>query len=269
MSRGLIEQRRAAIKKHLFLLCPNNSGSTYLSRALATSKAVWSLPREGQHVIGFAGPSTIETPWPLIWAAREESLAHFRDSTEYDWDRTKRAWYLHASATRDDASVFHTKSPPFLLIADQLVENFLHASFIFMVRDPYAAVEGIMRRHRAAESDIPTEQLPQIAACHLLKCLEYQRANITKFGNRSVYFRYEDLCADPQAIAREIEGLVPELDDLNLTQRIAVKGNYDEPLRNMNDDQIAKLTPRSVSMLNEVFRPKEEILSYFGYSIRK
>lgn len=267
MSQQLIEQRRSAIKRHLFLLCPNNSGSTYLSRAIATSRSVWSLPREGQHMLGFAGPSTTETPWPLIWAAQAESLSHFRDSPDYDWERTKRAWYFHAESMNENAPVFLTKSPPFLLIADQLVAHFTNTVFLFMVRNPYAALEGIIRRHHRAKLIANTQNLPRIAAQHLVTCMNVQRDNITRHAGRSIAFSYEQLCAAPDAIARNISGLVPELTDLNLTQKLAIKGTYDEPLRNMNTDQIARLTDHEIAMANEVFRPNADLLSHFDYPL--
>ncbi|WP_209348177.1 sulfotransferase [Pontixanthobacter sp. CEM42] len=267
MSSELIEQRRASIKRHLFLLCPNNSGSTYLSRALATSQSVWSLEREGQHTLGFAGPHTGASPWPLIWAAEEKSLTHFRNSRDYDWERTKKAWYFHATAARDDAPVFHTKSPPFLLIADQLAANFENPSFLFMVRNPYAALEGILRRRKPVDDGDLQLNMPRIAARHLITCFKYQRDNIARYADDSFAFSYEALCSDPAEIARGISELAPELNDLHLSQRLAVKGTYDETLRNMNDDQIARLTDAQIAMANEVFRPNAELLSHFDYSL--
>ncbi|MDN3644828.1 sulfotransferase [Pontixanthobacter aestiaquae] len=267
MSRELIEQRRAAIKKHLFLLCPNNSGSTYLSRALAKSQSVWSLKREGQHILGFAGPSSIETPWPLIWGGETRTLAYFRDSPDYDWERTKKAWYFHADAVHNNAPVFHTKSPPFLLIADQLATNFENASFLFMVRNPYAVLEGILRRRKPVDGEARALEMPKIAAQHLVTCFRYQRENIERYADRSFSFSYEELCEDPAAIATGISTLVPELDDLDLSQKLAVKGTYDEPLRNMNDDQIARLTDAQIAMANEVFRPNADLLSHFDYPL--
>ena len=102
MSKAHLEQVTRAVNTHVFILCPNNSGSTYLSRALAASQHVWSLEREGQHVLGFAGPQTLNSPWPLIWGATQESLSHFRDSPDYDWLRTRKAWYVQAQARRPD-----------------------------------------------------------------------------------------------------------------------------------------------------------------------
>ena len=41
---------------HLFVICPNNSGSTFLAGALEACRAAWRLPREGQRMHGCAGP---------------------------------------------------------------------------------------------------------------------------------------------------------------------------------------------------------------------
>ena len=81
------------------------------------------------------------------------------------------------------------------------------------------------------------------AAVHVATCLALQRRNIETFAERSVFFTYEDMCNEPEAVARKVQSLVPELDDLTLRQRIAVK-NYDETLNNMNERQIAALSGR-------------------------
>lgn len=47
------------IGTHLFVVCPNNSRSTFLASALEPCRATWRLPREGQMIRGFAGPTTI------------------------------------------------------------------------------------------------------------------------------------------------------------------------------------------------------------------
>ncbi|MEL7447364.1 MAG: sulfotransferase [Pseudomonadota bacterium] len=266
MSFATIEARAAAIHCHLFLLCPNNSGSTYLSGAIGRSSHVWSLEREGQHVVGFGGPSTMATPWPLIWGGTPESLAHFAEA-DYDWERTRKAWYFHAKAAREDAPVFHTKSPPFLLVADQLRSKFEGARFLLMVRDPYATIEGIIRRRSRSQSVENPADLVRVAARHLVTCFEYQRRNITLLGESAVFFTYEDLCAEPCKIAGRITDLVPDLDDLDLVQTIPVKGSYEEPLRNMNDQQIARLDPQDRAIANEVFEPNRSVLEAFGYTL--
>ncbi len=267
MSKHKIEQVAAAVTTHLFILCPNNSGSTYLSRAIAQSRHVWSLEREGQHMLGFAGPQTLNSPWPLVWAADEERLAHFRDSPDYDWERTRKAWYFHATAARVGAPVFHTKAPPFLLIAGQLRAAFENTRFIIMVRNPYATLEGILRRWQRTDANARTLDLAEAGARHIVTCLEQQLRNIECFADCSIAFTYEELCADPAAKAAEIRALVPCLDDLDLTQRLAIKGTYDEPLRNMNAEQIARLAPEEIDRANAVFGQREDILARFGYTL--
>lgn len=267
MSKLKIEQVAAAVTTHLFILCPNNSGSTYLSRAIAQSHNVWSLDREGQHMLGFAGPQTLNSPWPLVWAADEQRLTHFRDSPDYDWDRTRKAWYFHATAARSDAPVFHTKAPPFLLIADQLRDAFENTRFIIMLRNPYATLEGILRRWQRTDAAARTLELAETGARHIVACLEQQIRNIERFADCSVAFTYEELCAAPDAKADEIRALAPQLDDLDLTQRLAIKGTYDEPLRNMNAEQIARLSPEEIDRANIVFGGREDIFTRFGYSL--
>lgn len=267
MSKHKIEQVAAAVATHLFILCPNNSGSTYLSRAIAQSRHVWSLEREGQHVLGFAGPQTLNSPWPLVWAADEERLAHFRDSPDYDWERTRKAWYFHASAAHAEAPVFHTKAPPFLMIADQLRDAFANTRFIIMVRNPYATLEGILRRWQRTDARARTLDLAESGARHIVACFEQQLRNIERFGDCSISFTYEDLCADPPGRADAIRRLVPDLDDLDLTQRLAIKGIYDEPLRNMNDEQIARLDPAEIERANAVFGRSGSALTSFGYAL--
>ena len=267
MSKAHLEQVTRAVNTHVFILCPNNSGSTYLSRALAASQHVWSLEREGQHVLGFAGPQTLNSPWPLIWGATQESLSHFRDSPDYDWLRTRKAWYVQAQARRPDAPVFHTKAPPFLLIADQLQAAFEQARFIIMVRNPYAVLEGILRRWQRAENAKRDLDLATIAARHLIACFTYQRQNMERLAGCSTSFTYEQLCEAPVHAAQRIQALVPQLDDLDLTQRLKVKGIYDEPLRNMNAEQIARLGSEEIATATAIFAPHRQLFADFGYAL--
>jgi hypothetical protein len=136
-----------------------------------------------------------------------------------------------------------------------------------MVRDPYATLEGIVRRWARLEAFDPAE-LPTVAARHLVTCFERQRENRRRFADSGIFFTYEDLCENPEATAQRIGELVPELGDLDLTQRLSVKGSYDEELRNMNAEQIARLSDAQLAGANTVFREHEALLTAFGYAIR-
>ena len=93
------------IEVHLFVICPNDSGSSFLAGALEASRAVWCLPREGQKMHGYAGPLPWRPHGPdqwlpgLLWAAEQRWIDLFSDPREHDWPRTRKAWYFQAFAT--------------------------------------------------------------------------------------------------------------------------------------------------------------------------
>jgi len=258
---------RSQIKTHLFLLCPNNSGSTFLINALRTSKHVWGLRREGQHVYGFAGPSSNNTKLGLNWGSTPKTVEHFSDSANYDWGKIEKAWYFQATSTNPEASIFATKAPPFLLIPHLLEKNFSNTKFLFMARDPYATIEGIARRRIFIDTDKQTTFLK--AAEHIITCFKQQRRNMENYTNNSIKFSYEAMCDSPELIVSQIQQLVPELDDLKLDQKLSVKQLYDEKLRNMNEQQIARLDDEAISLINSVLENHIELIGYFGYEIRQ
>ena len=267
------------IRTHLFVVCPNNSGSSFLAAALETCRATWRLPKEGQMIRGFAGPVTTraygrERWFPgLLWASEPRWLDLFANPRHYDWPRTRKAWYFHARAHVPDATVFVTKSPPHVLHVEPLVRHFSNATFLFIVRNPYAVCEGICRRYRTRlgarfQRQFVTsgKSLPAAAATHVANCLVWQRRNVETYRDRSIFFTYEEMCAEPAAVARKIEALVPELDDLILHRRLAVK-EYDEMLTDMNARQLPNLDAEDVVAFTRVFREHRDTLDFFGYAL--
>ena len=267
------------IGTHLFVVCPNNSGSSFLAAALETCRATWRLPQEGQTIRGFAGPVPYHTHgrerWfpGLLWASEPRWIELFADPRHYDWPRTRKAWYFHARAHVPDAAVFVTKSPPHVLHVEQLVRHFCNATFLFMVRNPYAVCEGICRRYRTRlgarfhrQFVVPGKSLPAAAATHVVNCLVWQRRNVETYRDRSVFFTYEEMCAAPATVERKIKALVPELDDLILRRRLAVK-EYDEMLTDMNARQLANLAVEDAAVFTRVFRAHRDTLGYFGYAL--
>jgi hypothetical protein len=265
---GADHDLESLIRAHLFIISPNNSGSTFLKNVFATSKQTWNLEEEGQHTEGFAGQSTTGTGKHLIWAAKPEWIDMFCNESEDTWSQSRQAWYVHAFSQNPEANVFVTKSPPFLLNVAQLQQYFSNAKFIFMVRNPYAVVEGIYRR-RSRQRPLPGVDMLDAAAAHVMTCFQYQRKNIEAYHEHSTFFTYETLCAEPERIRHAIQALVPELNDVRLDQKVPVKGIYDEMLRNMNEQQIARLSADDLKRVNQIFEPHQDLLDYFGYSLIK
>ena len=258
------------VKTHLFGITLNHAGSSFLDKAALTSRAVWGLPGEGQFSLGYRGPRLGRGDLAgamKIWAARRHWRDALTDPNAYDWSRTRKAWYFVARARDPEASVFFTKSPPHLLVVDQLARHFPNAKFLFLVRNPYAVCEGICRHLERRGCGLHDGSLPELAARHVVTCLEVQRRNIEVHRDRGIFFSYERMCAEPEGVAADISALVPELDDLQFRQRLRVKGRYHEMLIDMNERQLARLLPRRIAAFNRVFGPYEELLGHFGYQL--
>ena len=277
---GALHDLERVVTTHLFVICPNNSGSAFLHNALATSRRVWKLPHEGRMALGYFGPSPKNDGRLAlsnrIWASRKRWLDIELDPATYDWPRNRRIWYFQAYAHDPRATVFVQKTPEYLLVLSDLVRHFRNARFLFMVRNPYAVCEGICRilRYRHAiglpaprEAALEEVRLEILAARHAVTCLEYQRRNVEAFGECGRLFTYEAMCAEPERTARTIRELAPALDDLNLRQRLKVHGDYHEMLTDMNARQIARLTPGQIAAFNWVFRGHRADLHHFGYEV--
>ena len=265
------------VTSHLFVLCPNNSGSTFLQKALATSRRTWNLPYEGCKALGYVGPVSRNdrrgSDYVRTWAARKRWLDVLGDPAAYDWPRTRKAWYFQSHARDPGASIFVEKTPEHLLIADDLARRFRNAGFLLMVRNPYAVCEGICRwrRQRRRLRGLPVapegERLETLAARHVATCLERQRRNVRTLGGRGVFFTYEAMCAEPERVTRKIRELAPELDDLCLRRRLPIHYNHHEMLTDMNARQIARLDPGQIAAIGRVLRGHRAVLEHFGYEI--
>lgn len=256
------------ITVHLFGLCPNNSGSTFVNKAFSKCRMTWNIDDECTKVEGYIGPQlgvgTLSEAY-RIWASRQEWIDALCKVDSYDWKANKLAWYQTAFARDSAANVFVTKAPPMLLYADRIVESFPNARFWIMVRNPYAVCEGIRRtlRHGRNSAD---PRLLEKAARHVIKCFEIQRNNCRNYSNRSVDFTYEEMCQFPEDVARRIARLIPEIDDLVFSECIQVR-HYRSKLTNMNEQQISRLTSNEIAILNSIFERHEELLNYFGYRV--
>ena len=267
------------INTHLFVVCANNSGSTFLAAALGTSPSAWRLPLEGHRVRGYVGPvpkrmRCPDAPPPdLLWAARQEWIEALADPARHNWPLTRKAWYFQAVASDPNASVFVCRSQMHLLQVGQLAAAFANARFLFMVRNPYAVCEGICRRYRTRLTHLYEQgfvragrSLERMAAEHVVTCMAWQRRNIDAQRGSGAFFTYEAMCESPRQVARRISSLVPELAGVELRQRLAVK-DYHEWLTDMNPRQLANLTSEQIATFNQVFQPRRELLRHFGYDL--
>ena len=132
--------------------------------------------------------------------------------------------------------------------------------FLGMVRNPYAHVEGLIRRNGATT---------EYAAAFALKCLRYQKKN--KEHEKDILFiSYEDLCDNKEESIEKIKEFIPELGSLNSDLEFSAhnfKTDGKMKIQNLNPEKIKKLSSEQLQVINSYFKKEEEVLKYFGYSI--
>ena len=137
---------------------------------------------------------------------------------------------------------------------------FDNVCFLSMVRNPYAQVEGIMRRNGANA---------EYAAKFALKCLRYQKQNNEKEKN-ILLLSYEDLCDDTKKSIKKIKDFMPLLGEIKAdiefsAHNFKTKGKM--KIQNLNKEKISKITSQDLKVINAHFESEKDLLKYFGYSI--
>ncbi len=241
---------------HLFIVCPNNSGSTLLVELLGTSAHASifpSLNHEGQWVAKAAGDGIM--PYPegrerRNWTINAEKFAN---PDNYDWPRLTGVWNAAWDTGR---SVRVEKTPSLVISAPLFQSRFADARFILCVRDPYAFCEGVRRREGY---DVGT------AARHWMRCAELQLRNQQLLAPQ-LFITYEALCNHTDDVVRQIAAFVPELADLDAERVFDVMSHRSE-IRDQNRAQIARLTREDLVEINHVLAPDVATLRRLGYDL--
>jgi len=151
------------------------------------------------------------------------------------------------------------KSPPNLVRTNQLEEWFSPSFYIIMVRDPYAHIEGLVRRNK-----ISIEAATEFA----VKCLKFQKNNVEILQNK-VVFKYEEMVEDPELVRNKIVDLLPDLGDIYIKDKYKAH-NYKKEvigLTNLNQDKINKFSKNELKQINNILKLHEQTLGYFGYKL--
>jgi hypothetical protein len=254
-------------EKFLFIVCMNNSGSTLLERLLSACRNVvgFTAPAgpdrqvNGQKFVKEYMPSPSGLKCQRIWS---EQAAALQDESQYQWSqihaRWRKEWARNPKFETAAPRVVLEKSPPNIYRALMLQKHFQKSCFILMQRNPYAVAEGIRRR-----ASLPIERCIQ----HWIRCAEQQIEN-EKVLLRAVKLRYEELSESPAACRQTIVNFLPELDDLDITQDVAVHtvdGRVRQRIVNYNDKQIALLSNQDLAEINRHLEQYPDVMTHFRY----
>jgi hypothetical protein len=237
----------------LFVLGLNNSGTSLVSRVLASHPRIRSLPGEGQ-LLTRALPQAVAYGARRNWTAR---LDVFHWTEENDPAPALRVRYDWASYYERGPGVLLEKSPPNTVRARWLQANFRPSRFIGVIRHPYAVCEGIRRREGLSIAE---------AALH------WSRGNGIMLDDadrleRFLLVTYESFATQPQGELERIEAFL-ELDepfDRRVLDQPLPFHNVDgkvQRLTNLNEKSLKRLAPEEIETIDEIAGPLMERLGY-------
>ncbi len=228
---------------HLFLLSPPLCGSTMIQQLLNTSPNVSILDVEGQ------------------WLPEAESVLgapvkSWDPEFSVDWKRVKQIFGYYWSPFK---TIRFEKSPPHILRAQEIEREFKNCYLIILMRNPYARIEGAVRRkwHPTAQS----------AAKAWVMEARAQKKNIESLKNQ-LFFRYEDIVKNPNDIVEKILEFLPELESLNPNATFTAHNITNQPIAgliDLNKQKIQKLTQLQLDEINLELEANSDLLEYFNY----
>ena len=233
--------------KFLFILSPPYCGSTLLNQILSTSSNLSCNNhlgvREGQLLPELKDIMFYNKGW--------------HTEVSYPWKEIKRVWMKYWDQRK---AILMDKSNTNIMRVTEIKKVFDNTFFLLMVRNPYAQVEGIIRRNNATT---------EYAAAFALKCLKYQKKNRENEKN-ILCLSYEDLCDNKDESVEKIKEFIPELGTINSNLEFSAhnfKTDGKMKIQNLNNEKINKLSADQINVINSFFKKEEKLLNYFGYTI--
>ena len=237
-----------AMKSHkfLFILSPPYCGSTLLTQIISTSKKIscnnYIATMEGQ----------------LLPELRKHMFNKDRwdESNVYDWSKIKSVWMKYWDQSKP---VLMDKTTTNIMRFDEIKKQFDNTYAVCLVRNPYAVIEGIMRRNSKSI---------EFAVEFCIKTLQYQKYNIENNKNLA-WITYSELCDNHNLIKKKIKSILPEIDDLDFNKFFSAHNFKNKSLRitNLNDEKISKLKKEDILKINKYFSKEKELLSFFDFQM--
>lgn len=243
--------------KWVFVVGCYNSGTTLLAELLGRHPEISAIPTEG-HFITDQFIKDYDIGLPRMWVDREDLFRLTEQDKGPDVIRIKKEWGMRLDLSK---KVLVEKSPPNSARTRWLQANFENAHFIGIVRNGYAVAEGISRKgdpkhldegwpiNRSARQWAKSNEILSEDAQHL---------------NNFTWIKYEDLTESPGLTLNSIAkflGLEPFSENSIESDFIIHERN--EPVRNLNDLSIDRLTRDQIDIINDV---AGSMLDHFGYS---
>lgn len=242
-------------EKWVFVAGCYNSGTTLLRSILGSHPSVSALPSEGQYLTD-QFPTDHEIGLSRMWVKREDLYRLTENDTGPDANRIKKEWGIRLDKSKP---VFLDQTPAHSARMRWLQSNFENSYFIGVIRNGYAAAEGIVRKAHPIHR--PEGWSLKEAAHQWVRSNEIMQED-SRYLNRFILCRYEDIADNPiKEIARLLDFL--EISDIGLD--LSKPWNVHERsqvIQNMNSESIARLSQHDLDSITRIIEKKMTELGY-------
>ncbi len=239
----------------LWIVTCSNSGSTALADLLANASAATKLHFNG------------EGQWIVPHLASYHRGNHLTASINYKVVRA--AWLHEVRKAQRFPCVVIEKSPSNLVRMPELLETFadMPRKVVRLTRDPYAVCASKAWRY---ETSVSEGRFSQAHFRELGKGYGIEMTTLHDLAPISdLTISYEELTADPAGTTARIAQIMPLLSDVDPGASVGVKDYAQQPLKNMNDGQIGKMSAEQIQAVSEGLAPYADVVRAFGYELRR
>jgi len=241
--------------KWLFVVGCYNSGTTLLKSLLGCHPGIGSMRSEGQfYTDQLLVPQ--EVGLKRAWALQPERFRMLEpDGEKIDVQRIKRQW--QRAFNDSQRPVLMEKSPPNAARIRWLNTHFENAHFVGIVRNPYATIEGMMRK-----GGLDLEQ----AARQWVGSNEIMLSDLERVDHRML-ITYEQLTNSPSGVFAEMVAFLG-LDAVaspSMTKTFRIH-ERELSIRNLNRDSIKRLSPDELKRITDLTHSLQTRLGYESVS---
>ncbi|MEM9233553.1 MAG: hypothetical protein AAGA69_04855 [Pseudomonadota bacterium] len=240
-----------------------NSGSTAVSKLLQGSKNAVAVTPSG------------EGQWLL--PAMSAPGKRWEPNRRIDYNQMRRVW-LSRVPQKGHPIVVIDKSPSNLCRLGEVAHalSTMPVKMISVTRDPYATVASWAKRYPPAR--VVRDWRPSLKGRVETDEAFFEAlgniwgewgAMLAKLRERSDYATsYETLVEKPAAFVEAMAEIYPELSDIDPNANVSVKDYAAQPLKNMNDEQIASLTEDQLRAVTKGLARHEAVVTGLGYALK-
>ena len=241
----------------IFLLTLPNSGSTAISEVFNNSPTVSKLQERGEGQWLIKGLCSKDR-WQEKKIIDERSIRSIWVNEAYEKYKSIGSLY------------FIEKSPPNMMRIEVLQSIFPQHILLANNRDPYANISSMFYRYTKNIGDLATKD--RAVEVSNFAQLWLRRSAVLKkvIQSQSVpYLSYEQFCENPKLLQDAIDhSRFSGNLSLDFKKNVSVKNYKPQPIKNFNSEQIEKLTNSDIKVITKTLQGSDDLVSYFGYSLR-